>query len=272
MALAKIVARFNGIAFDPAEHEYSLVDDAADGPEKAGDVIPNTASQLIGNFWPAFDAEAASKRSGRSVRQRWTGNPDCTDAELAAAWARNGEEKAREGTIVHARVQDYILGRPFCHPDAPPLEVGPDCEGLEPAEPKWAKTLDSWFGSAADGWQVLPEARIVARLACGLVAGTVDCIAVNAAGKVVLIDWKSIPPETFDDSRAKAEPFTGLEIRGTKRNRYTAQLYLYAKILKAGYGIHVDECILATVNKGMAIERIGLASDNIGALADVAAL
>ena len=218
MTLEDILTATARISLEEETHTYTV----------DGELAATSVSALIEQLFP-FDQLAMAARAGRTSRERWTGDPECSDEALAAAWTAHGAARAAEGTAVHAAIHAFLATQPGCVggalPPADPI----------PLDPVWAEALSFDFA----GWTFAPEVPIAANFpGVGLVAGTVDLLAMSPDGEFHLFDWKNIPAIKFD-ARGTREQLSGLEVEGTKRVRYSVQLALYARILSATHAITV---------------------------------
>lgn len=193
--------------FDPQTHRYTM---------PSGRPLGRSVSSVVSRHWPAFDGPRIARQCGPAAREKWTGDPCGSDAQVLEAWAKNSKEAAAAGTAMHERIELFFRGS-ASHRLDDPTRV-------------W---LENRFGQ---DWVFEPEKRICGPVVPGgrIIPGTVDLLATDPNGDHWLFDWKR---GSIDDDNGDVDPVSGL--RGTKFVKYSLQLAFYAAILDANYGISV---------------------------------
>lgn len=193
------------LVFEPKSHSYFL------NKKKLGASV----SRLVSRHWPAFDSARIAARCGQKAREKWTGDPHASDADIIEAWSQNAKEAAALGTALHERIECFFKGS--------------DGHGLD-------MTIQSWLRERFSGsWTFEPEVAVCGSVYDGgrIIPGTVDLLAF-CDGEAWLFDWKR---GKVDDDKGDVDPITG--IKGTKFIKYSLQLAFYAAILKQSRGIDI---------------------------------
>ena len=240
--LQTIRTRSFQIGFDESGHTYHF----------NGRRVDFSVSKIAASLKPPFDSLVMASRCGAAKRMQWTGNRNCTDAELAEAWEQNGAAAAEAGTRLHAQIETFhIAGE---NPDLCPM-------------------ISAWMRKTFPRQSVIvyPELRIAGHVVdddARIVAGTIDLLCFDRRSEEWSIwDWKRGSVSTTNG----AEDTLGIGIKVSSHLVYSVQLALYARILRLSYGINVRHCRLVHTVEGQDPEVIECdpAAD---AIAEIAAL
>jgi len=206
------------IRFYPEPHIYTI--DNTPAP---------SASTVISNFFPAFDAYGAAINLGRN-------NPlyGLPVDEIVKTWNTKGKKAADEGTFLHEQIEKYYLDENYEQPEEfiHFENFVQDHLHLKPYRSEW-RVFDEKYH----------------------IAGTIDMISKNGHG-FEIYDWKR--SQKIIDPYAE-EPITidnwgkvGVgkldHIFDTSYNRYCLQQSLYKYILEKNYGIKVSEMYLVVLH------------------------
>ena len=224
-----IRARSDLITFDEGPHVYHF-----DGKRVGGSV-----SRYASSLWPKFNGLLIASRCGERTRLKWTKNAACTDAELVAAWDKNGAAAAAAGTKLHADIERFFVAG-----DNP--ELCPVISGW--MQRKFPRDLVTTF----------PELIIAGPLFEGgpIVAGTIDLLCYDRrelpGHEWGICDWKRGAVSSTGGDRDDL----GMGVRGSKHLIYSVQLALYAQILRLSYGIDVKRQYIVHTIEGSEPEII----------------
>lgn len=209
------------ISFDEYAHTYGF----------DGKPVEVSVSKIAASLTAPFNGLVVASRCGAAKREQWTGNPNCSDAMLVAAWKQNGIEAAEAGTRLHAQIEAFHNSE------------GPS--GLCPVIEAWMRKT---FPRPCV--VVYPELRIAGQVIEGdsrVVAGTIDLLCYDYRSEEWSIwDWKR---GNISDLNG-GEDALGIGIRMSNHRVYSVQLALYARILRFSYGIVVSHCRLVHTFEG----------------------
>ena len=229
LALRNPLPRDARIHFEEETHTYTV-----DGVH----VVRCSVTKFIHHFSRVFDADAAVAAMKRSRKRPWAqrqleefmrpdGEP-MTDAEIKAAWARNGEEQSARGTLMHWHIEMTLNGRD--------VEL--------PHSPEYLQFL-CWREAflATRGWKPFRTELSLFHVGLGI-AGQADCLCLDEAGRIVIIDWKrSKKIETRNPYGKLLPPLDGLD--DCNYELYSIQVNVYRYILETEYGLEVSSMWLA---------------------------
>lgn len=205
-----ISERSQRIEFDEVAHTYKF----------DGILIPASVSRIASSLKRPFDSLVIASRCGPAKREQWTGDPNCTNAALAAAWSANGAEAAAAGTRLHAQIETFHIDN--------------ENSNLCPIIEAWMRRT-----FPRPETTVYPELRIAGNVIDGnarIVAGTIDLLCYDRrTGDWSIWDWKRGSISTTNGE----EDTLGLGVRMSSHLVYSVQLALYARILRMSYGINV---------------------------------
>lgn len=183
--------------------------------------------------------------------------PDDDDPAIDAicdAWDKSGNKSAGLGTICHAAVEHYLNGMLENVEQALSATLalsGP----LYEAARRWIdeKCEDGWkpwrteYSIFIDGLAAVEDKdRPLLEAHAAIIAGQIDAIFTDAAGKYHMVDWKFCGKDKLDPCRGEyggrvprcKEPLG--EVPDNQYGHYLIQQTLYAFILKKRYGIKLD--------------------------------
>lgn len=194
------------ISFEPESHTY-----------RVGDHIYTSVTTLVDDCFEKFDADYWARRKA---------TPECPAAELKRRWDEVGAQARNCGTRLHERIERHYLG----------LDDLPD-DG--------DRAMDR-FREFADRWHLTPyrsEWRIY--IEEYRLAGTLDFLAIDDDGELVLWDWKR-SNKVVDamgmpviDSRWGKHGFAPVDhLPDTSYYHYALQLSIYRYILEQKYDVH----------------------------------
>lgn len=234
--------RTGRISFDEYAHAYGF----------DGKPVEVSVSRIAASLKTPFDGLVVASRCGAAKREQWTGNPNCSNAALVAAWKQNGIEAAEAGTRLHAQIEAFHRSS--------------ENTGLCPIIQAWMRqTFPRPFVT------VFPELRIAGQVIEGdsrVVAGTIDLLSYDHRTETWSIwDWKRGNVSDLNGD----EDALGIGVRMSNLRVYSVQLALYARILRFSYGIVVGQCRLVHTIEGREPELIDCDPD-ADAIAEIAAL
>lgn len=223
------------IQFDEASHTYTIL--CPDGQWRPA---LGSCTALIGAPFEQFDARQVAARMHRSgsLARKYPGE---TVDSVVALWRRTGDAAARIGTDLHGLIERHLRESgsvtDWCFgPAEAYAHVQKELGFFQDFWRLWRPRLRRWW----------PEVRVCvpahAPDAPPPLAGSVDFLGECVDGRYVLMDWK----RSKDLQIKSPVPKYGLEqpfrsMRGTKFNKYSLQVHLYAEILQRYYGIPVHD-------------------------------
>lgn len=230
----KIVKHPSGkeIVYNDERHEYTV------------DNIPFiSVTTLLGEFFPKFDADRVSFFVARKEGK--------TKEEVLEEWGRIRDEACDFGNLVHnyleAKIKDEELHLPRNQKESRCLHI---------IDTNWDK-INS-LGTLVD------SEKIVASLT-HKIAGTVDAIARDGNGDIVLIDWKTNKKieKKSKYSKKALDPISHLN--DANYTKYSLQLNLYKYIIESeGYGRKVSKMYIVHVKpRSLVIYEIADMQDEI---------
>tara|TARA_B110000858_G_C17803463_1_gene476524 strand:- start:2344 stop:3087 length:744 start_codon:yes stop_codon:yes gene_type:complete len=243
-AIRTIRDRSDRITFDEEFHVYHV----------NGTRVGKSVSRYASSPWPRFQALRIASRCGAQKRLQWTNNAACTDAELAAAWDKNGAAAAAAGTKLHADIERFFVA-------GENSELCPVISGW--MQRKFPRDLVTTF----------PELIIAGPLFEGgpIVAGTIDLLCYDRrelpGREWGIYDWKRGAVSSTGGDLDEL----GMGVRGSKHRIYSVQLALYAQILRLSYGIDAKRQYIVHTIEGSEPEMIEPVPD-AAAIAEVAAM
>lgn len=223
------------VHFYPDSHTYTFDDTPADA-----------VSTIIATWFPTFDAERNAERKA---------TPDHPKQQYLEEWASRGGEARAVGTYMHAQIEQSLLGQP----------VGETClysyhgayVNIEKQVPITSELR--YFRRFMEKWKPVPyrtEWRI-----CDeehRIAGTIDFLARDDAGRFIMFDWKRSNkvgiPEALGFQPCRNNPFHrtayGLlaHLDDMPYNHYCLQQNLYRYILQRCYGISLAAMYLVVLH------------------------
>lgn len=184
------------------------------------DERPISVTTLIHNFFPVFNADLVISKmmKGRNwVNSKYFGQ---SKEQIKEGWKKSGEEAAKLGTLMHADIERYLNSEPVVNPNS--------------TEFKYFLSFWEQFNKVNQGffpyrteWLVYDEAKKL--------AGSIDCVLSNAAGELVILDWKRSKEIKMENKYEKGlGPFMCLD--NCNYWHYTLQLNLYRHMLETRYG------------------------------------
>ena len=201
------------LSFDEPSHTYTV-----DGEEF------DSVTTVVDSLFTPFDADYWAARK--------TSSPEAA-AALKAQWEAKGKEARDLGTLMHARIESYYLGRPV--------------------EPEWmTDPTFRIFAHFAHNVRLCPlrtEWRIFheeSRL-----AGTLDFLALRPDRSIEIWDWKR--STKLVDPAGNAIRFSRFGEKGlhpvshlddVTYNHYALQVSIYRYILEEKYGLRIAGCKL----------------------------
>ena len=229
LALRNPLPRDARIHFEEESHTYTI-----DGAH----VVRCSVTKFLHHFTRDFDADAAVAAMKRSRVRPWAQRqleeftrPDgaaMSDEEIKAKWARNGEEQSARGTLMHWHIEMTLNGR-----------------GVEaPHSPEYEQFL-FWRRSflAERGWRPFRTELSLFHVGLGI-AGQADCLCLDAAGHVVVLDWKRSKRIERENRYGKLLPPLQ-RLDDCNYELYSIQVNVYRYILETEYGLQVSEMWLA---------------------------
>lgn len=132
----------------------------------------------------------------------WISGPD----------AARYQARLRRGALLHRWIERHWLGIPAQAPASQPLPDGDD-GAADNLRIWWQRFLDTDFGDLPA--QRLPELSLVAALGRRRLLARFDLLAIETAGRAVIVDWKTSASPTLLDT-------------ASMRRRLQTRVYLYA--------------------------------------------
>jgi hypothetical protein len=256
-------ARDNAVVFDEPTHTYTWR-----VREGVTERAPLSVSGLLKPFFDDFDAQAVIKKYWRTwlsneehknhalvnyLYYRRALDEDALIDEIAAYWACGGARAAADGTAMHKTLELFINGT-YAPSEreaqgAPPHEL---LALLALQEKHWP---DLRMRPYRTEFSMVYSDETTGR---PLLAGQADYIAIDKFGRYHLLDWKRTKPnkailgrkmantsKIFRNKYAKA-PFQ--EYAMDDYVKYSAQLHIYAFILREQYGIDCVSCHMVQIH------------------------
>lgn len=204
------------IAFESERHKYTRDNIESD----------ISVTGALSKLFP-FDATEVARRCVKSakyakcrVQAGGVVNTEKTADNIRKVWA----EKAKEGTILHELIEEYIRGDTTDpHPD------------LVRSMERFFKYIEK-HGFTFKGAEVkffLPKCVIDGETLN--LAGSIDALYANERGEALIVDWKKSTP--MFDFFGKRGSSVMSNYPNTNFWKYTAQLNMYALALERGYNI-----------------------------------
>lgn len=207
------------ITFEEVEHKYTI-----QGMPKH----PISTTTLIHIFFAPFNPEATASivMDKPNSEYFYTPNPALTPhqehtareahkAKIVQTW----KDAATLGTLMHADIENFFNGLPVKNPTC--------------TEHRWFQMFWQEFQRTNPGWKPFRTEWVIYDENKG-VAGSIDFTVVNAAGDLVIMDWKrakNISKSGF--GKYGFGPFTKLQ--DCNYSHYTLQLNIYRHILETQY-------------------------------------
>lgn len=206
--------RDSNITFKEENHEYTVV-----GMEGK----PTSVTTLIHKYFPEFYADAVITNMMSSNKWHYSKYYGQTREEIKDGWDKNAKEASSLGTIMHQRIEDYLNGKE--------VDV-PDTKEFQMFKVFWADltTQYSTLRIYRTEWLVYDEDVGV--------AGSIDCVLSDAAGNLVIIDWKRSKEIKMSNRHEKGKyPFHLND--NCNYIHYSLQLNFYRHMLETKYGKNV---------------------------------
>ncbi|MDE6277246.1 MAG: hypothetical protein K2M06_03975 [Muribaculaceae bacterium] len=205
------------LAFDPADHRYTLSTDSGpvDCPSVTG-IVESLFEPFNSEYWAKVKADA----SGRPT------------ADILREWEENGRRASQLGTALHDNIERHYLG----------LDAAPDAASDLAYSHFLAFAAVRPLKPFRSEWRIFSERFRV--------AGTLDFLAFSTAEEATrfeLWDWKR-SSKIVKDGRIVSDAFRGrcgiapavAHIPDTSYWHYAIQLSLYRYILETEYALSVD--------------------------------
>jgi len=199
MTIKTVTHNNKACIFDEASHTYTV---------NGKQLISGTT--FIKQFLPKFDAQSVADKIAEKRRT--------TPEVLLKEW----DKKANEGSMVHSYAE--WMHDPMADPGLPPYAIEANRVGLLTAQLLQAcdKLQDKFFES-------IGAEKIIFSPGLG-VAGMIDLLMKDPAGRVVVLDWKTNEELTVNNPFQNCfSPIDHLE--DANLNHYALQLSLYQYIM-----------------------------------------
>lgn len=214
------VLRDRRLKFDPKKHKYFI------------DENPDTisVSELVSKFFPEFDIDHWAP-----IKAAYEG---ITVEEKKEKYKRNGEEKARLGTLLHKQIENYYNNQPY--------------DNSTPEFKHFLNFINRYpsMKPFRSEWRVFDEKL--------LLAGTIDMVYIKPNGDLYLFDWKR--SEKVIDYSGKIQNQTyefglgDLEHLGANAfNKYSLAVNIYKRILEENYNVKVSSMNLLILHEKYSI-------------------
>ncbi|CAH6419762.1 Hypothetical protein HVR_LOCUS840 [uncultured virus] len=215
MSLSKINhhPRDDNITFQEENHEYTILG----MPNK-----PISVTTLIHEYFPKFNANFVITKMMSAPRWRQSKYFGRDKESIKDEWEKSGEDAARQGTIMHKGIEDFLN-------DISTIE--PDTREFALFKTFWTDFLLQYptLKPYRTEWLVYDEDVGV--------AGSIDCVMCSG-DKLVILDWKrSKEIKTENKYERGIGPFGNLQ--NCNYHHYTLQLNFYRHILENKYGKEV---------------------------------
>jgi very-short-patch-repair endonuclease len=198
------------VQFFPDEHVYTI--DNTPAP---------SASTIISNFFPEFDAEYWASRKASEFGM--------TPNEVELMWKNKGQEAAKQGAFLHEQIEKFFLKQSFSRTIEFDLfeQFVRDHQHLEPYRTEW-RIFDEQYH----------------------IAGTIDFVT-KTGNDFEIYDWKrskkvidALTGEPITDNQWQIGVGQLSHIDDTSYNRYCLQQSLYKFILEKNYGLRIKNMYL----------------------------
>ena len=235
LARANLFPRERRVSFDEKSHTYTI----------DGIVAPRSVTGLLHAYADPFDPARAiaSMRSGGEWQERRAElevvgvNVDRAE-DIMEHWRFAGDVARARGTLLHFHAEQAANSRRI----------------EEPHSPEFAQVLLLFREFADRAWT--PYRAELNIFHCGLrCAGQPDLLCKNAAGHLVIIDWKRASKLPFDNPFGTLRyPF--LHLPNSSYWLYAMQLNTYRFFLETEYDMNVDSMWLGLVHPKLSAPRL----------------
>lgn len=202
------------LTFDAAEHRYTV----------HGNPDTVSVTTLIDRAFPGFDAASVAEKVSRKPGSVYYGK---SVEEIVLGWEENRDRAAQEGTALHEDIESYLNG----------ASAGTSAQ--EFGYFRQFMTDNSDLTPYRTEWRIYDEHLMV--------AGTVDALFRRPDGSLLMVDWKRSKEIKRHNSYASGlGPLKHLP--DANYHRYALQQNVYRQILRARYGVEVDEMMLLVLH------------------------
>lgn len=186
------------------------------------DVVTSFTSvtKVVKSHFAPFDSRAALRAVRRGVKRKYLG---MSDGAILKMWKEDGKHAAEEGTALHKKIEDFYNGQGF--------GVDPGCVDHEQFIQFWKDFKDKLIPYRTE-WEVYDEQ------AC--LAGSIDMVFKDAAGKHYIYDWKRTKAIKPDSNYNKFGKGLARDLPDCNYWHYALQLNIYKFILGRKYGLDVE--------------------------------
>lgn len=228
-------SRDSFIHFDEASHTYTVIGD--EGNRRL------STTTFVKLFFPPFDADSTIERMIQSGTFN-TKYPNQTPEQVKQQWKTCGQQAAKDGTCLHAYIEEYMLScieRQEWIEVLPASPLGMEIEVDQLRQCIHQTLIPSGLVPYRSEWRVYTDAPLY-------LAGSIDMVFKCPDGSIAIYDWKrtkELKRRGFNDSRAFA-PIHHLD--DCNFVHYALQLNVYAYILERYYNYTVSELALVIIH------------------------
>ena len=235
LARANPFPREGRVSFDAEAHQY-MID---------GVISPRSVTGLLREYADAFDSTRAveSMRASVGWEERRAefdalGVDADSDEAIKRHWRVSGEVARARGTLLHFHAEQAVNSRRV----------------EEPHSPEFSQVLELLREFADKGWA--PYRAELNIFHCGLrCAGQPDLLCKDAAGRLVLVDWKRISKLHFEN-RYSSMQYPLQHLPNTSYWLYALQCNVYRMFLETEYAMSVASMWLGIVHPRLPAPRL----------------
>lgn len=202
------------ISFEEEGHKYTI-----EGMEES----PTSVTTLIHHNFPTFDADLVITKMMRSRNWSTSKYFGKTKEQIKAEWEASGTAASSLGTLMHADIERFLNEEPVLNPDTKEFSHFRLFWGeFQRTNPGFVPYRTEWLVYDEDYKR----------------AGSIDCVLSNAAGQLIILDWKRSKEIKMENNYEKGlGPFTHLP--NCNYWHYSLQLNIYRHILETKYNKQV---------------------------------
>lgn len=243
--LINIHTAFSDILFDPKGHTYKSKKTNKRFVSATTKIkkVKQSFDSVYWTHYKALEANGVKVNPGMSLEQlkgkfKKVKNPSITPGVLANRWKKLAKDGQTVGTYVHARAEQYLLGK------ADLEHTGIDAL-LQKGSIPLIKQAEQYI---KDHLNYVPiKTELIVGDYDSMTAGQCDALMFDTeTNTYILIDWKT------DKKLSLTNPYQNMKaplerLEDSDYNKYALQLSIYRYCLEKNAGIKISKCIIINI-------------------------